>query len=309
MGHDHAPAATVGGRYRRQLVLTLAVTCAVMVLEVVGAWLSGSLSLLADAGHMLSDAVGVTVALVATFVAARPATARRSFGWGRSEVLAALFNALMLVAVAAGVVTGAVGRLLHPSPVEQGPMLLFAGIGLAANVVSLVVLRHGAHESLNVRGAYLEVLGDAAGSLAVIAAGVVIAVTGWARADAVASLAIAALILPRAWSLLRAVLNVLMEAAPGDVDLAALRRHILEVDGVVDLHDLHVWTITSGAPVMSAHVVVARGAEGADGPDPHIVLDRLHDCLAGHFDVAHSTFQLEPVGHAGHESSGAHCAG
>jgi cobalt-zinc-cadmium efflux system protein len=241
----------------------------------------------------------VAIALIAATLAARPATNERTFGLQRAEVLAAAGNALLLGVVAVWVMVEAVRRWNDPPDVATGLMLAVAVVGGAANLVSLLVLHGGHTESLNVRGAYLEVLGDLLGSLAVIAAAVVILVTGYTRADAVASVVIGVLILPRAWSLLRDVLDVLLEATPRGVDLDHVREHIRGVRGVVDVHDLHVWTITSGVKVLSAHVVVDDECieQGRSGQ----VLDALASCLSGHFDVEHSTFQLEPVGHLAHE--------
>lgn len=299
MGHDHGPSLSAGGAHRGRLLAVLGITVVVLVAEVVGAALSDSLALLADAGHMFTDVVGILVAVLAVTFAARPATEARTYGYYRLEILAAVLNAVLLLAVAVFVLVEA-WRRWHDAPeVASGVMLLFAAIGLVANLVGVAVLRGGATESLNVRGAYLEVLGDLLGSVAVIVAALVIAATGWVRADAVASVAVALMILPRAWSLLREAIDVLLEATPRDVDIAAVREHILAVPGVVGTHDLHAWTITSGLPVLSAHVVVAQDvlADGGGGA----VLDRLGECLADHFDVEHCTFQLEPPGHAAHE--------
>ena len=304
MGHDHASGhlhGTASGTHRRRLALVLALTCAVFVLEVVGAVLSGSLALLADAGHMATDALGIGLALGAVTLAQRPAAGRRTFGWQRIEVLAAGLNGLLLLGVGAYVVVEAVRRIGDPPDIHSGWMLSIAAIGLVANVVSLAVLHAGQGESMNTRGAYLEVLGDALGSVAVIVAGVLIATTGWTGADVVASLAIGALVLPRAWGLLREALDVLLEAAPRGVDLAQVRAHVLSVDGVLEVHDLHAWTITSGLPVLSAHVVV-NDAVLADGHGGR-VLDALCACLGDHFDLAHCTFQLESPGHRGHEAA------
>ncbi|MFH7322353.1 cation diffusion facilitator family transporter [Aeromicrobium sp. JJY06] len=293
MGHDHAHGA--GVRHRGRLVLVLALTLSVLVVQVIVGWLTGSLALLADAGHMLSDSFGLVLALAAIAVAQRPGGARSTYGWHRTEVLAAGANGLILLVICGIIVLSAVGRLSEPPEIAGLPVLVAGAIGLAVNVVGLLVLRGGAEESLNVRGAYLEVLGDALGSVAVIASAVVILTTGWAQADPVASLVIAALVVPRAISLLRDVGEVLLENSPRDVDLDQVRDHILGVRGVVDVHDLHVWTITSGMPVMSAHVVVDESVVDMD--DAHHVLDHLCTCLSHHFDVAHSTFQLEPAGH------------
>jgi cobalt-zinc-cadmium efflux system protein len=292
---------TVASRHRGRLVAVLAITLTVLVVEVVGALASGSLALLADAGHLGTDAAGVGVALLAVHVANRAPTARRTFGWQRAEVLAAAANALLLLAVAAAVTVEAVRRLAHPPEVTPAPVLIVGTLGLVANVASVLLLAGGRRESVTVRGAFLEVLGDALGSAAVLVAAGVVWATGETRADPVASLLIAALIVPRALGLLREAGDVLLEATPRAVDLAEVRRHMLSQPGVVDVHDLHAWTITSGMPVLSAHVTVAESALGdACGGG---VLDRLQACLRHDFDVEHSTFQLEPAGHRGHEAA------
>jgi cobalt-zinc-cadmium efflux system protein len=297
MSGDHAHSHTHA--YRGRLGLVLAITGVVLVVEVVGGLLSGSLALLADAGHMLTDATGLVLALIGANLGARAADARRTYGMQRAEVLAALSNALLLVAVAVWILIQAVERLRQPGEVETGLMLVVAVVGAVANAAGLLLLRRGQADSLNVRGAYLEVLADLLGSVAVIVAAVLIMLTGWTRFDALASLVIVLFIVPRAWSLLREVVDVLLEATPRGVDLERVRQHIREVAGVVDVHDLHVWTITSGVPVLSAHVVVDEACirDGRSGE----VLDRLGECLGGHFDVEHCTFQLEPVGHQDHE--------
>lgn len=299
MGHDHAHG-TATGQHRKRLTVVFAITASVMVAQVIGGLASGSLALLADAAHMLTDASGIAIALVAASLATRPATSERTFGLQRAEVLAALANALLLGVLGTWVIVEAVQRWQDPPEVTTGLMLAVAAAGAVANLASLLILRKGQAESLNLRGAYLEVLGDLVGSLAVIVAGIVIATTGYARADVIASVAIGLFILPRAWMLLRDVVDVLLEATPRGIDLDVVRAHIREVPGVVDVHDLHAWTITSGVPVLSAHVVVdddclARGRSGE-------VLDALAECLGTHFDTQHCTFQLEPVGHDAHEA-------
>jgi cobalt-zinc-cadmium efflux system protein len=295
MAHDHAPSAAAG--YRGRLGAVLAITVVVLVVEVAGAALSGSLALLADAGHVLADGAGIGLALLAVRFAARPATPRRTFGYYRLEILAAVVNAVLLFGVAGFVLVEAWRRLSQPPEVASGLMLAVAAAGLVANAVSLWLLRRGQAESLNLRGAYLEVVGDLLGSVAVLAAAAVIALTGLQAADPIASALIGVLILPRTWRLLREAVDVLLEAAPKGVDLAEVRRHLLETPGVGDVHDLHAWTITSGLPVLSAHVVLAPGADAGR------VLDGLGDCLAGHFDIEHSTFQLEQPEHRGHEGA------
>jgi len=296
-GHDHVSAA---GSHRGRLALVLGITVTVLAAEVVGGVVTGSLALLADAGHLLTDAVGIGIALGAVVLAHRPAPAVRSYGNFRVEILAALVNGVLLLVVSAAVLVEVVLRARNPAEVDAGPMLVIGVLGLAANGAAVLVLRQGQSASLNVRGAYLEVLGDLVGSVAVIVAALVILGTGWQQADVAASLLIAVLIIPRAVGLLRAAVHVLFESTPDGVDLDELRAHLAAVPGVVEIHDLHVWTITSGMPVLSAHVVVEPAAMaqacGASG-----VLDRLCACVGDHFDVEHSTFQLEPAGHEAHE--------
>jgi cobalt-zinc-cadmium efflux system protein len=236
-------------------------------------------------------------------MAQRPPSHRRTFGWQRLEVIAAAFNALLLIGVGTFVAIEGVRRLIEPTEVESGLMLVVAVLGMLANFVSLRILTAGKDESINVRGAYLEVLGDLLGSAAVVAAAVVILTTGWARADPVASLVVAGLILPRSLRLLRDALRILMEVAPDDLDVGAVRSHLVEVPGVVDVHDVHVWTITSGVPAMTAHVVVEQSVLDSCGPSS--MLDQLQACAKRCFDVEHTTFQLEPVDHFRHER-GAH---
>jgi cobalt-zinc-cadmium efflux system protein len=302
MGHEHSHAhgLTGTGKHRKRLIAVLVITLAVVLVQIVGALVSGSLALLADAGHMLSDAAGVFIALLASWIAARPASDQRTYGYQRAEVLAALANALVLIVISVVIFTEAIRRLASAPEVQTDVMLAAAVLGALANLVSLLILRTAQKESLNVRGAYLEVLGDLLGSLAVIAAAVFILVTGLYVADTVASLAIALLILPRAWHLLRDVVDVLLEATPKGVDVQMIRAHILAVEGVVSVHDIHIWTITSGVPVFSAHVVVEDAALGARGADR--VLDNLTSCLGSHFDTGHCTFQLEPASHSAHEA-------
>jgi cation diffusion facilitator family transporter len=298
-GHTHAPVTAAGGQ-RHRLIVVLVLTLAVLAAEVVGAVVSGSLALLADAGHMATDAAGIALALAAVTLAQRPARGRRTFGWQRVEILAAVANGLLLLGVAGYVLVEAVRRIGHPPEIGSGLMLAVAAVGLAVNLVSLGVLHRGRGESLNIRGAYLEVLADALGSVAVIVAAAVIMITGWTPADIVASAVIGVLVLPRAWHLLRDALDVLLEAAPRGVDLDDVRTHSLEVEGVIGVHDLHAWTITSGLPVLSAHVVVTEEALAAGHGGR--VLDSLCECLGEHFDMAHCTFQIEAESHAGHEA-------
>lgn len=304
MGHSHGVDAYAGTgvRHRSKLQIVLVLSLTVFVVEAVAAWVTGSLALLADAGHMLSDSAGLAMALAAIGIAQLGGgkDSRRTFGYHRTEILAAALNGLVLIALSVWIAIHALGRLSEPADVDGALMLAAGSLGLVANVVGLLLLRQGAQESLNVRGAYLEVLGDALGSCAVIVAAISIWAWGWQWADAVASIAIAAMIIPRAISLLREVVDVLLEGTPRDVDLRELREHIVGMGGVADVHDLHVWTISSGLPVMSAHVVVDDSI--TEFGEAEAVLDRLRECLAEHFDVEHSTFQLEAAGHADKES-------
>ncbi|GAA4626330.1 cation diffusion facilitator family transporter [Cellulomonas oligotrophica] len=299
-GHTHSHG-TATGQHRKRLVLVLVITLSVVGIQIVGGLVSGSLALLADSGHMLTDATGVAIALIASTLAARPATKARTYGLQRAEILAAMANALLLGGLAIWVIVEAIGRWNDPPEVATGLMLAVAVAGACANLASLLILRAGQHESLNVRGAYLEVLGDLIGSAAVIAAGIVIATTGYTRADVIASIAIGLFILPRAWPLLRDVLSILLEATPKGLDLDKVRDHIREVPGVLDVHDLHAWTITSGVAALSAHVVLDE--ECIDQRRPGDVLDALDECLGEHFSMEHCTFQLEPAGHRSHESA------
>ncbi|KRB35743.1 cation diffusion facilitator family transporter [Microbacterium sp. Root180] len=301
--HDHAPEGGIrGASNRRLLAISLAITGVVMIVQVVGAFLSGSLALLADAVHMFTDAAGLVIALVAASVAARPANDRRTFGYQRAEVFGALVNGVLLLVLSVWIAIEGVQRLMNPGEVEVagGLMLVVAVVGLVANAVAMWLLSSAQRRSMNVRGAYLEVLGDLIGSAAVIVAAIVIVTTGWVQADAVASLLIAAMIVPRAVGLLREVVSVLSESVPQGTHVQDIRRHILQTPGVVDVHDIHVWQLTRGAPVFTAHVVV-DGASMADGRASSI-LSQLQSCLSQHFDVEHSTFQLEPAGHVEHDA-------
>jgi cobalt-zinc-cadmium efflux system protein len=303
-GHDHGhgvgATGTAGAAHRGRLRVALLITLTVTVVEVTGGLVADSLALIADAAHMATDALGLGMALLAIHVAGRPPSTRRTFGLARAEILAALANCLLLLGVGGYVLYEAVQRFVTPAATHGGLTVVFAAVGLVANSVSLAVLLRGRDESINVRGAFLEVAADTLGSLAVLVSAAVILVTGWRAADPIASLLIAVMIVPRTWKLLRETLDVLLEAAPKDVDMAQVRAHILALDGVEDVHDLHAWTITSGLPVLSAHVVVRSDVLDTVGNEK--LLHELQDCLGGHFDVEHCTFQLEPGGHAEHEA-------
>lgn len=282
---------TATAAHRPRLIAVFCITLVVFVVEVVGGLASNSLALIADAGHVFTDVVGVGLALTAIWIAGRPTSDQRTFGFYRAEILGAVANAVLLFGVAAYVLYEAWRRFMDPPDVTSGLMLAVALVGGAANAVSLVLLRSAQAESLNMRGAYLEVMGDLLGSIAVVVAAVVIALTGQTIADPIASGVIGLLILPRTWGLLREALDVLLESTPKGIDLEAVRKHMLEAPGVAGVHDLHAWTITSGMNVVSAHVVLMEGAKTGD------ILDHLGMCLSDDFDVRHSTFQLETPEH------------
>ncbi len=295
-GHDHGAGAN-----RARLGTALALTGVVVVAQAVGAVVTGSLALLVDTAHMLTDTVGLGMALVASVLMTRPATDRHTWGLRRAEVIAALAQAALLLAVGGFALVEGVRRLVTPTDVPSTSLLVFGVVGLVANLVALAVLTGGRRSNLNMRAAYLEVANDALGSVAVIVSAVLIAAFGWVRADSVAGLLIALLILPRTLLLLRDATRVLLESVPPGLDLADVRRHILEVRHVVDVHDLHVTRVSSDLPVLTAHVTMQRACfeSGHSGE----VLRELQECVAEHFDVAieHSTFQIEPEGHAGTE--------
>jgi cobalt-zinc-cadmium efflux system protein len=284
--HDHAEDRR---RSRRGLSVALGLTFAVFVAEVAGGIAAGSLALLADAGHMLTDAAGLILALVAGVMAARPAAGQRTFGWQRAEILAALANGVLLVLIAAGTMAEAVVRLGDPPAVKGGLTLAVAAVALAVNLGSgAVLMRSGS--GLNVRAALRHVLADAMSSLGVILAAFSILAFGWLIADPIVSIGIAILILLSAVSILRESTEVLLEAAPAGIDVPALGRAMAQVDGVVEVHDLHVWTVTSGFPAVAAHVTVSAESE------PSLVRHRMAEMLRRHFGVTHSTLQVEREG-------------
>jgi cobalt-zinc-cadmium efflux system protein len=294
----HSHGGTVTGSYRRALTIVLLISLGIAVAEVIGAVVTGALVLFADAAHMAADAAGIGLSLLAAWFAARPATDRRTFGYARAEILAAMANSLLLLAMAAVIFTEAVRRLVSPPAVSSGLLIAFGLGALVANACSLLILRHG-QASLNVRGAFLEVAADTIGAAAVIVTGIIISATGIELVDPIASMAVGALILPRTWRLLREAIDILLEASPKGIDLDEIREHMGTLPGIREVHELHVWTITSGLPVLSAHVVVDPAV--IERGESAIMLDKLQACLRGHFDLEHSTFQLEPAGHADHE--------
>jgi cobalt-zinc-cadmium efflux system protein len=283
--HQHSRA-----RSRRALGLVLVLTAVYTVVEFVAGLLTGSLALLADAGHMLGDVGALGLALGAAWLASRPATPDRSFGLQRAEILAALVNGLVLVAIAIWIFIEAIGRLDDPPEILGGWMLLVALVGLAVNVVAASILMRAAGESLNVQAALRHVFADLASSVGVAIAAIVILLTGWEQADPIAGMAIALLILASTWSILRDSVVILLEATPSGIDAREVGRRMAAAEGVVEVHDLHIWTITSGFPALSAHVLVARG------DDCHARRLELEQMLAGEFGLEHTTLQVEHVG-------------
>ncbi len=296
--HDHPVAADTG---RTRLIIALAITAVVMVAEVVGAAITGSLALLTDAAHMLTDTSGLIIALIASFLISRPPSARRTWGFQRAEVIAASAQSVLLLAVGVYIAIEAVKRLIEPPEIQDDLLIVFGVVGLLGNIACVIVLLGARRKNLNLRAAFLDVVSDTLGSVAVIVAAVIMLLTGFYQADAIAAVIIAALIVPRAAMLLRDTLSVLLETTPKGVDLSDLREHFLELDHVRDVHDLHVSQIATGLPVLTAHVVVDESCFN-DGHAPKM-LDQLQECVAQHFDVPieHATFQLEPVGHGAHE--------
>ncbi len=277
-------------RHRRALAIALCISVTVIVIEVIGWLFTKSLALLADATHLAVDSFGVLMALVAVTLAARPPTPQRTFGLQRAEMIIALFNAVLVTAVGLYILVTAIRGLLEPPEVASGSMLWFALVATAGNAVSVLLLMKGQGESLNVRGAFLEVLSDMLAAAATVVAALVMIFTGFQRADAIAAMLIGVMIIPRAYVLGREAVHVLMEGTPRDVDLGALRASLLAVPGVAGVHDLHAWTITSGVRTASAHITVEPGA------DQEAVLSGLHAALGSGYDIGHSTFQLEPAG-------------
>ena len=295
-----------GSAHRRQLLTTLALTGSVFVAEVVGALVTRSLALLVDAGHMMTDMAVLIASTVTAVLMDRRPTNRRTWGWSRLEVITAAGGALVLLAVGIYAIVEAVLRLWSPGrdQVHQQGLLLFFGLlGLAANVGSILVLASGHKDNLNMRAAFLEVVNDALGSVAVLVSAVVMMITGWAGFDAVAGGLIALLMIPRAIKLLASSVSVLLEETPADLDMAKVRKHLEGVPGVLEVHDLHANSVSTGLPQLTAHVVVRQGTTAVESER---ILTSMQRCLRDHFPVSveHTTFQIEPQGHR--DSSGEH---
>ena len=296
MGHDHghASAATSGARHRRPLLIAFALTAAYMVVELVTGLVTGSLALLSDAAHMGTDVLGLGMALAAITLAQRQATSQRTYGTYRLEVLAALANGILLFGVAGYVLYEAWQRFASPPAVPGLPMLAVAAVGLIVNLISFRLLAAGSKESLNLNVAYLEVFSDMLGSFVVIVAAIIIFTTGWRYADPLIGAGIGLFILPRTWKLTAQAVRILMEVAPPGLDVDQVRARILTLPGVADVHDLHIWTVTSGIETATGHVVLADDAE------LHSVLDRVTALLAEEYHVTHATIQCEPGNHEEH---------
>jgi len=286
--HDHEHGHGEGNR--RALALVLALTAGYTVVEIIGGLLTGSLALLADAGHMLSDNLSLGLALFAAWLAQRPATPNKSFGYRRAEILAALANGVTLVAVSIWVFFEAYSRFSDPPEVLGGPMLLVAALGLLVNAAGATILYRSGGESLNVEGAMRHVFADALGSVGAIVAAAVIILTGWRYADPLISVAIGVLILGSSWKLLKDSTNILLEATPPNLDATDVGEKMASAEGIVEVHDLHIWTITSGFPALSAHVLVGRQE------DCHTRRRELEDLLAHEYDISHTTLQVDHVG-------------
>jgi cobalt-zinc-cadmium efflux system protein len=284
-----AHLSAVRARNRRVLAAVLGLTVAYTAVEFVGGLLTGSLALLADAAHMLSDNLALSLALIAVWLAGRPSTPERSFGYQRAEVLAALANGVLLVLLAIWIFVEAWGRFSDPPEVLAGWVVLVALVGLGVNLASAAILERAAHDSLNVRAALRHVLADALGSVGVLAAALVILVTDWRYADPIAGVLIALLVLASSWSVIRDSVHILLEGAPRGMDARELGRRMTEVPGVVEVHDLHIWTITSGFPALSAHVLVERG------DDCHARRRELEELLLRDYGIGHTTLQVDHV--------------
>lgn len=297
-GHSHGlnalDAVNAGARYRRPLTYAFLITVSFVAVEFAAAIWSNSLALLSDAGHMLSDAGGLGMSLAAiTLATAGSAAAHRTYGWYRLEILAALANTVLLFAVAGYVVYEAIVRIDGDHEVASTPMIVVAIVGLVVNLIAFRLLQAGAKESLNLRGAYLEVVADAIGSVGVLIGAAVIALTSWYWVDSVIAVGIGIFILPRAYKLGRDALRILVESAPVHVDVEEVAHDLQQLDGVVDAHDLHVWTITSGMDAVSVHLQVRPGT------DMHAVLDQAREVLRDRHHITHATVQVEPTDHAG----------
>jgi len=296
MGDSHGHVQSAGSRNKKSLAIVFGLTSFYLIVEVIGGLWTGSLALLADAGHMLTDVAGVGLALLAIWFAEKPASPERTYGYYRVEILAALTNAVVLILISLYILYEAYQRYKNPPEVQSAAMLGVASIGLVINIFGMYILRAGSKESLNMKGAYFEVLSDMLTSIGVIIAGIIMLTTGWYYADPIISAGIGLFILPRTWALLKDAVGVLLEGTPSDVDLAKLRESLANIEGVAGVHDLHVWSLTSGVNAMSVHAVLAETAEHDD------VLARVHEHCTEEFKITHVTVQTERGDFAEHET-------
>jgi len=296
MVDSHGHVQSAGSRNKKSLAIVFGLTSFYLIVEVIGGFWTGSLALLADAGHMLTDVAGVGLALLAIWFAEKPASPERTYGYYRVEILAALTNAVVLILISLYILYEAYERFKNPPAVESAAMLGVAAIGLVINLIGVYVLRSGSTESLNMKGAYFEVLSDMLTSIGVIIAGIIMLTTGWYYADPIISAGIGLFILPRTWALLKDAVGVLIEGTPADVDLPKLRESLEKIEGVAGIHDLHVWSLTSGVNAMSVHAVLADTAEHDD------VLARVHEHCSEEFKISHVTVQTERGDFATHET-------
>lgn len=287
-GHSHGQ---VRAGHEKKLLMALLLTTAFMIAEVIGAWVTGSLALLSDAAHMFTDSAALAISVLAFQIAKRPADSTRTFGYARFEILASAFNAILLFFVAIYILYEAYQRFRSPASIESIGMLVVAILGLVVNLISMKLLAASSGESLNVKGAYLEVWSDMLGSVGVILAAAVIWFTGWAWVDSVVAAAIGLWVLPRTWTLLRESMNVLLEGVPNGIDVQGVAREILKVKGVVAIHDLHIWAVTSGKNVMTVHVVISQ-----DSLDNQRILGDINEAVTNGFEIGHCTIQLELAG-------------
>lgn len=294
MGQGNGKSAA--GRNKKNLIIVFGFTSAYLIAEVIGGIWFNSLALLADAGHMLTDVFGLGLALFAIWFGERPATPEKTYGYYRVEILAALTNAVILIGISLYILYEAYQRFKNPPEVESKGMLLVAGFGLIVNLAGMWILRAGSKESLNMKGAYFEVLSDMLTSIGVIIAGAIMLTTGWYYADPLISAGIGLFILPRTWSLLKDAVGVLLEGTPSDVNITNLRESLSNIAGVEEIHDLHVWSLTSGVNALSVHAAISDGSEADD------VLERIRECCNQEFKISHVTAQMERVGFACNET-------
>jgi cobalt-zinc-cadmium efflux system protein len=300
MSNTHSHGHVRAGQ-EKKLLLALALTSGFMIAEIIGAWVTGSLALLSDAAHMFTDSAALAISFLAFQIAKKPADRNRTFGYARFEILASAFNAILLFFVALYILYEAYQRLMDPSPIQSTGMLIIAVLGLVVNLISMKILASASADSLNMKGAYLEVWSDMLGSMGVIIAAIVIRFTGWTWVDSLVAAGIGLWVLPRTWTLLKESMNVLLQGVPSGIELEKVERAVLAVDGVQAVHDLHAWSVTSAKNVMSVHVVISRDA--ANGQE---ILSAVTESVTHQFEIGHCTIQLEHDGfHEGeHDEEG-----